>query len=240
MSARRNNILLIAVLIILSIAVYSIQMRIFHQAGTTEFYFLQDLAFVPVQIIVVTIILNKLLSIVETKQKAKKINVIISTFFVDAGISIQKSLAEFNGNNQELERLIGTDGFDKKRSDSLKKQVRSFPYTIQVDPDKLDKLAQTLDTFRNHTLNMLGNENLFEHDSFTDMLWAVFHVGDELKTRGNFQHLEEADASHLANDILRAYTAMNVEWINYMNYLHQEYPFLFNLAVRKNPFSAEV
>jgi len=29
-------------------------------------------------------------------------------------------------------------------------------------------------------LGLLGNPNLLEHDSFTDLLWAVFHLMEEL------------------------------------------------------------
>ncbi|MEA5084959.1 hypothetical protein SDC9_146037 [bioreactor metagenome] len=85
-------------------------------------------------------------------------------------------------------------------------------------------------------LNLLANPNLLEHDSFTDMLWAVFHVIDELQTRGEFDKQDKDDIDHLSNDILRAYTALIIEWVGYMNYLQNEYPFLFTLALRKNPF----
>ncbi|SCP98224.1 hypothetical protein [Anaerobium acetethylicum] len=227
---------------------------LFHDSETTAFYFLQDLAFVPVQIVTVTIILNRFLNMIEDKKKAKKINVIISTFFVDAGISILAALAAFNENNEELSRLFSQDGFDRRKAAHLKKQVREFDYDIRVTSEKLMQLAETMDRYRDYTLNMLGNDNLLEHDSFTDMLWAAFHVADELKTRRNtgsqeaegvsarrkLDNLGEDDLAHLQNDILRAYTAMTVEWVNYMVYLREGYPFLYALAVEKNPYKSGV
>ena len=44
------------------------------------------------------------------------------------------------------------------------------------------------------------------------------------------------DADQIENDLLRAYKTLVIEWIGYINYLNQEYPFLYQIAIRKNPF----
>ena len=85
-------------------------------------------------------------------------------------------------------------------------------------------------------LDLLENQNLLEHESFTDMLWAVFHVADELKSRGDLKSLSSVEVEHLSEDMVRAYTAMVMEWISYIIYLKDEYPFLYATAIRKNPF----
>jgi hypothetical protein len=41
---------------------------------------------------------------------------------------------------------------------------------------------------------------------------------------------------HLAGDIKRAYHPLVSEWLDYMKYLKSNYPFLFHLAMRTNPF----
>lgn len=205
----------------------------FHQKQDTMFYFLQDLAFVPIQVLFVTIIINRLINMMETRKKIKKINVIISTFFIEAGTSIMKAMSEFNQNNDELCEIILKDEFTKKNSILIKKRAKEFQFDIYADPQKLEKLASNLNQYREFTLNMLGNDNLLEHDSFTDMLWAVFHVVDELQVRKNFTNLEKSDIEHLSFDIFRAYSSMVSEWINYMSYLHEEYPFLYNTAIEK-------
>lgn len=230
---------MIVLLTILSAAIYFIQYLIFHQTENTLFYLLQDLAFVPIQVVMVTIILNRFLNIMETRKKIKKINVIISTFFVEAGISIMNVMAHFNRNNNEFCELIKINELNKKKDNHVKKLVKEFQYDIYADPNKLVELAVMLSNYKTYMLNMLENSNLLEHDSFTDMLWATFHVADELQTRGDFKNLSQNDVDHLSNDILRAYTAMIMEWINYMSYLHDEYPFLYALAITKNPFIIE-
>ena len=83
---------------------------------------------------------------------------------------------------------------------------------------------------------MLENNNLIEHDTFTDMLWAIFHITDELQCRENLEGLPKTDTAHLSIDILRAYKLLISEWLDYITYLHNDYPYLFSLEVRKNPF----
>jgi hypothetical protein len=38
-------------------------------------------------------------------------------------------------------------------------------------------------------------------------------------------------------DIRRAYHLLLREWLGYMAHLHADYPYLFSLAVRTNPFN---
>ena len=70
------------------------------------------------------------------------------------------------------------------------------------------------------------------------MLWAVFHLAEELEAREDFSKLPASDLKHLEGDIKRAYTAITVEWLWYMDHLRRSYPYLFSLAVRTNPFDS--
>jgi uncharacterized membrane protein YgdD (TMEM256/DUF423 family) len=41
---------------------------------------------------------------------------------------------------------------------------------------------------------------------------------------------------HLANDVKRAYVLLSQQWLDYMKHLKENYPFLFSLAMRTNPY----
>lgn len=229
----KGKVLLIFILMFLSAVIYFIQYLIFNQTQSTLFYFFQDLAFIPIQVMLVTIILNRFLNIIDARKKVKKINVIISAFFVEAGASIMNGMSELNKNNDELIQVLKIDELNKVNENIIKKKIKDFKYDIYADPEKLGKLGSVLDQYRDFTLNMLGNDNLLEHDSFTDMLWAVFHVDDELNMRKDFKMFTKNDTDHLSIDILRAYSAVLSEWIGYLRYLHDEYPFLYVIAIKK-------
>ncbi len=232
----RANFILVGVLTISSIIIYFIQYLIFHRAEETFFYMLQDLAFIPIQVALVTIVINRFLNIMEKRKKIKKVNVIISTFFVEAGTSIMKAMAVFNRHNNSFCEAIDIKELSRNKKSYIKKLVSELKYDIYADPDKLGELAAIMAENKDHMLLMLENSNLLEHDSFTDMLWSVFHVADELQSRGNLKELDKGDIDHLSNDLLRAYSAMVLEWVNYIIYLHDEYPYLYAAAIKKNPF----
>jgi len=85
-------------------------------------------------------------------------------------------------------------------------------------------------------LGLLENPNLLEHESFTNLLWAVFHLTDELAHRSDLVKLPDTDYQHLAGDMKRVYHQLIIQWLNYMKHLKQDYPYLFSLAMRTNPF----
>jgi hypothetical protein len=82
----------------------------------------------------------------------------------------------------------------------------------------------------------LENPNLLEHETFTKLLWAIFHLLEELAYRDDFRSLPKEDYGHLAYDIKRAYVLLSQQWLDYMKHLKENYPFLFHLAMRTNPF----
>lgn len=57
-----------------------------------------------------------------------------------------------------------------------------------------------------------------------------------VKVKTNQRELSSEDSTHLAGDINRAYSRLIAEWLTYMKNLQTEYPFLFSLACRINPF----
>jgi hypothetical protein len=90
---------------------------------------------------------------------------------------------------------------------------------------------------RDFLLRLLQNPNLLENDSFTNLLWAVFHLLEELHFRPSFENLPDTDLDHLSGDMKRTYTQIVTEWLSYMQHLKHHYPYLFSLAVRTNPFA---
>jgi hypothetical protein len=87
-------------------------------------------------------------------------------------------------------------------------------------------------------LALLENPQLYEHDRFTDLMHAVFHLAEELISRERLVDLPNPDYDHLSGDITRVYGQLVVEWLTYMQHLKKHYPYLFSLAMRTNPFDA--
>lgn len=67
-----SNTLLALLLIFISMIIYIIQLVQFHAIRDTAFYFLQDMAFLPLQVAIVTLAFNKILSVREKRERLKK------------------------------------------------------------------------------------------------------------------------------------------------------------------------
>lgn len=232
-----GNTLLVAIPTCVSIGIYSLQLMIFNDGRNTLFYLLQDLAFVPINAVIVTLILNNFLNIREKRHSQKQINVTISAFFVEAGNDIIQELLEVTACREDLCMIMRPKGMSSKEIKSLKKQIQGCDLILDLDRQKLENLSVILNSKRRFLLQLLENSNLVEHDAFTDMLWSVFHLADELHSRKSFEALPPSDLDHLSLDVRRAYRGMLLEWVDYLRYLHGEYPYLYSLALRKNPFS---
>ena len=86
---------------------------------------------------------------------------------------------------------------------------------------------------------LLENPVLLEHETFTELLRAAFHLFEELDFRTNIASLPQADMGHIRTDMERMYGLLISEWLDYMKYLKENYPYLFSLAIRTNPFDSK-
>jgi len=226
------------ILIILSLLSYSVQIHLFHHEADTYFYFLQDLSFVPIQVLIVTFVIDRLLKRQQRISLMKKVYVSIGIFYNEIGNELLKHFFDLTTNKDDLKNSLEiTVQWNSKDFDKAEKWINTNPVIIDVPKEKIEILKLFLDSKRIFILNLLENSNLSEHDTFTDTLLGVCHLSDELALRQNLSHIPSADLAHLSIDIRRAYHGIVKEWILYLNHIKKEYPFLFSLALRSNPFS---
>ena len=227
-------------LVILSVMLYFVHFLIFRDSRHIFIYLLGDIAFLPVQVLFVTLIINELLSNREKRAKLKKMNMVIGTFFSEVGSQLLSRFLKFAKNEKEMAKLVmHTRQWADKDFARLLKQLPDYAYGIDIHGGDLPGLKAHLCSQRGFLLSLLGNTNLLEHDKFTDLLWAVFHLTDELEHRRELDRLPAADLEHLAQDLRRAFALLTLEWLAYMRHLRHDYPYLFSLAIRTNPFDSE-
>ncbi len=227
-------------LITLSALIYFIQIQIFKTPQNTFFYIFQDLAFVPISVLMVTLIIDQVLRMREKRALLKKMNMVIGAFFSEVGTDLLKLFAHFDLHYETLRRnLIVSDKWSEQDFSQIKKQLKDFDYKLDSKKGDLEVLKSFLNGKRNFLLGLLENPNLLEHESFTDLLWAVFHLTEELNARADTRGLPDTDYKHLSGDIRRAYVILISEWLSYMRHLKVDYPYLFSLALRTNPFDPD-
>lgn len=223
---------------VVSLTCYYIQDLIFHDVRIILSDLLLQIAFLPIYIFLSTIVIDSLLSRREKGQRVKKLNMVIGAFFSESGVELLQSLSQFDQMSEETARLILLDDWPQK-VEKMKKRQGKDGFQMNSRLGELEGLKSKLLEKRDFLLRMLENPNLFEHESFTELLWAVFHLTEELISRQDLQRLSDADYHHFSGDIERAYSLLILEWLVYMIHLKEDYPFLFSYAARTNPFDPE-
>lgn len=232
-----NFIILALILIAFSALLYFVDYLIFRDAQHIFIYMLSDLAFLPLEVFLVVIVIERVLAGREKQAIMQKLNMVVGAFFSEVG-------------NELLQRVLGC--FEK--SDDIRQHLNvkqnwsrtdfnkaiEFARTIKGEMDfsclDLDGLKKFLVQKRQFLLALLENPNLLEHERFTDLLWATFHLTEELESRESLRSLPKADIKHIVGDTQRVYRHLIIEWLFYVSHLKSKYPYLFSLVARTHPF----
>lgn len=226
-------------LVVLSLALYATHYLLFHDLHHIMVFGLHELAFIPIEVLVVTLIIDELLATREKNQRMEKLNMVIGTFFSTMGTSLLAQLVRADPTIDTLrQRLVVQNSWKKNDFLEMKKVMQE--YSCSVDIEKIDLAAAREFCLENEEflLRLVENPMVFEHESFTDLILAISHLTEELKARDSLSGLPKDDLGHLGVDFRRVYSRVIPEWLRYMEYLQTQYPFLFHLAMRKNPFDA--
>ncbi len=231
------QILLGVSLVLLSVLLYLIHFMVFSDLHHIGIYSLGDLAFLPLEVLLVVLIVHQLLNWRERRAKLEKLNMVIGAFFSEVGTHLLTSFSDFDpGLDRIRSSLIVTDDWNEKAFKEVSRSLNNYDYKVEIHRVNLVDLKVFLLDKRNFLLRLLENPTLLEHESFTELLRAVFHLTEELDSRVSFEGLPSSDLDHLKGDMERAYTLLVSEWVDYMRYLKDNYPYLFSLAMRTNPF----
>ncbi len=102
-------------LLTITIGVYSVQILIFKIPDQTGFYFFQDLAFLPIEVLLVTILIDRLLKRRDKSNILNKMNMVVGIFFGELGHSLLQDLYRMDKENAEEIKNIFKD-LDTKKS----------------------------------------------------------------------------------------------------------------------------
>lgn len=225
-------------LVVLAAVIYTVQYLLFRsRSEDIVFYTFQDVAFVPIQVLLVTLVLQQFLSVKEKRAMMNKLNMVIGTFFSEIGNELLRYFPELVTVKEEMTKnLIVETNWTARDFDEAIKRSKTFDITVDAKVLALANMKTFLMERRGFMLSLLENQNLLEHESFTDQLWAIFHLTEELAHRSRLDDLPASDYAHINGDIKRVYLSLIMEWLSYLKHLKNDYPYLFSLAVRLNPF----
>lgn len=84
------------ILILLSATIFEIKFIILGNPGDTYSFILNGLGFLPIEVLLVTLILEQLLIMRDKKEKMEKLNMVIGAFFSEVGTKLLTYLSDFD------------------------------------------------------------------------------------------------------------------------------------------------
>lgn len=225
-------------LVILSLLLHYAHYLIFKDAHHTLIFLFADIAFIPMEVFFTTLIIDRILEKREKNHFLEKLNMMIGLFYTEIGRSI---LTEFVKGDENIGQLINSDictsNWDDNSCKKLKNEIKNRKFNLNITKINIDTIKNILSKNRDFLMNLIINENIHEHEEFTDMLMALLHVKEEIEAR-YCDKIQSFELDHLASDMAIAYKYLALEWCEYMNYLNKNYPRLFVRALIDNPFDA--
>ncbi|MDT8357266.1 MAG: hypothetical protein RQ758_02040 [Methanomicrobiaceae archaeon] len=226
-------------LIAASVIIYTIKLQVLHNLEVTVNYIFNSLGFLPINVLIVTLIINQLLAMRSKREKLEKLNMVIGTFFSEVGTHLLAFISDHDPDLEKLRSHLVVQGdWDDEDFRKAESRLRELDYSVDMKKEELEYLHSYLSDHRDFLLRLLENPVLLEHESFTDLLRAVFHLTEELGRREDLSSIPDSDVTHLSGDVERSYRFLAQQWLDYANYLRKRYPYLFSLAMRTNPFDA--
>ncbi len=231
---------LVGICILLAITCFTIDYLLFRDGQNIIQFLLNEIGFVFVSVILVTLVLDRILTSRETQNRMQKLNMVIGTFFSEIGTELITLIADFDAQMPEISKhLLLSNDWEQKDFVAAQRTVREHRSQISVPEGDLKKLQILLHDNQDFLLGLLQNPNLLENEDFTDLLWALFHASEELNSRTDLDNMTRADMVHICGDIARTYKGLLYEWLSYLSHQKANYPYLFSFSIRTNPFNPD-
>lgn len=226
-------------LIGISLLLYYTEFSIFRHGSALFENAFSQLAFIPIYVLIVTLIIEQLLNRKEKLARIEKLNVVIGVFFNEMGRELLQSFASMDKNFNSIKNSFifsNNNFFDE--FDTASKVLEGYKCSIESTSKDLVFIKDFLLVKKDFLLLLTQNPNLFEHELFTNLILSIFHIYEELSRHKDVESLCTQDSIHLCGDLERAYMLLIKQWIKYLEHLKESYPYLFSLELRSNPFNS--
>ena len=239
MNSRRSETIIFSALILAGGLLYGLRWELFASPSLHNEmwrFLLGDIGFLFLQVAIVTLLIDRLLRSRERQSMRRKLNMVIGAFFSELGTKLLGRLAVADAALEEVRPdLIPAPSWTPAHYAAARAALHAHHPRIDITACDLYELKEMLESEKRFVLGLLGNQALLEHEEFSELLWAVTHLAEELAVRDSLDDIAPADRVHISGDVKRVYTLLVTEWLEYLRHLQLQYPYLFSLAVRTNP-----
>lgn len=238
---KNKSIIKTGVLLIgLSVILHYMHFQIFKDLHHIMIFLLADIAFIPLEVFFVTVVLDRMIEKREKMNLIEKLNMLVGLFYSQLGLNIFKQFVDSDENvtnlvsNCKIQATSEVTDFEKVHC-----FLSNHKHSINIEKIDLVKLKDELNGSKDLMVSLIANPSLLEHESFSELLMSIFHLQEELAMRDIYSDqskMDKHDLDHLTVDLMRAYKHISLEWLEYIQHLKVNYPYLFVTALIKNPY----
>ena len=229
MKSLKHNLLVPSILICLSIIMFLVHYAIFGQLENTIYYSFMSLSFIPINILAVTLVFEKLVERRARLERVSKLNMLVGLFFSDIGFVLLKLIV---AGDEKIKSL----GLDFNNLKFCRDKLNGHDHQIDFEKINYTELKELVISGRDILSSLISNENILEHETFADLLMSLMHLRDEIIFMEH-KELTQDDWTHIKGDLIRVYKNLTFQWINYLAHLKTFYPYQYNGAIKFNPFT---
>ena len=225
---------------LLSVVLLVVHHLIFHENGYwANFLLLHEIALMPLEFVVVTLGLEKIMELTHKRENQAKISMIESVFFSESGSDMLRYLVSCDADGDVLVLQSVMDvkpDWTSKQIKQARAAVKKITY--EVDPAKVDffGLHYHLSTRHGYFLKVIENPALSGHERFTELLLHIYHLWEELESRTDLYNLPQEDREYLCHAVNAVYRELAIEWMQNATDLLLHQPERLHHVIRTNPF----
>ena len=132
-------------LVAVAFLLYGVHYAFFGNAGEIALWGTRSLAFLPVSVLLVTLVLNRLLQRRERRIRLEKLNMVIGVFFSEVGTGL---LEQFSSSDSSMARIrddlaVGSGSADDELT-RIRQRLSDHTYEVQVTEVRLMDLRSFL------------------------------------------------------------------------------------------------
>lgn len=228
---------LILLLLGASALMYAAHYLIFRDLHHLAIFGLHELAFLPLEVILVTLGLDRLVERTHREEARSKVGIIETLYFNESGSTMLRYLISFDPDSAQLRQLLQVTA-DWRAQDFMQATRQLKAYAFRLDLEKVDffglhyHLSQRHEYYR----SMLENPALTQSEAFTEMIMKIYLLWEELDGRTNLYQLPEEDRDYLADLLHEIYRELTEYWLDHV-YNHSVHNrFRLHRAIESNPF----
>jgi hypothetical protein len=175
----------------------------------------------------------------EKRLRAEKLDMIIGLFFSQIGSTLVRRLIRADAGASALRENCDVSlRWTKENFQKAEALLKNYHYDVDMAAMDLVGLRDLLNANSEFLVRLLEHPNILEHESFTALLQAVFHLKEELAHRPKLASLPDCDREHLRLDLKRIYSQILIQWLHYLDHIKDNYPYFFSFQCRVTPFLA--